>query len=596
MSVGISFTLCSFFFIALLTVVFFSKKRLVSTENRIYSMIILTSLFGTMIGVPCYYFMKDYEFFGIANIITSYGYLLYLATWLTLFTSYIFIISIKNVNKRKVLTTFTIIYIIVDIITCFLPLYYMNENDMVYSYGPAANFIYIVSGIAIIVILVCLIVNIRYIKQKKFLPLVAFLVIGSIIMTIQKFNPGLLLITFGEAFITFLMYFTIENPDVKLIKELNENRILVEKTNEEKSKFLFEMTAEVRHPIDYIYNVSSSLLNEKNPEKLSKGIGVINASSRKLSYLINEVLDVTSLDVNKLKIVNNKYNFYNIIEEIRARINNTQKPDVEIRYNISDNIPRSLYGDAIKLKQVIMTLLCNSVKYTEKGFIEINVSSMIKYDVCRLIISIQDSGIGMDLAKVNELLNLDEELDEKDLKVLSKIDLNIGMVKKIIKYLGGTMIIKSEEGKGSEFTIVLDQRINLEKNIYESEKYKASISKKSRVLLVDNNTDELNILENGLKKQNISSIITMYSKDCVDKINHKEKFDLIIIKDDMPNYSALDTLNELKKIDGFNTPVIVVLGKEKEHIKHHYLEDGFKDYILRENISNELNRIIDKYL
>ena len=198
MSVGISFSLCSFFFIALLTLVFFGKPKKSSLENKVYSLIIITSLVGTAIGTPCYYFMKYYESFPMANAIFARLYLVYLVSWITLFTLYIFIISFKNIKLKKALNIFKIIFVLMVIIVCVLPLYYENGNDIIYSYGPATNFMYGASLLAIIVIIICLIANLKYITQKKFIPLVAFIVIGTIIMVIQKLNPGLLLITFGE--------------------------------------------------------------------------------------------------------------------------------------------------------------------------------------------------------------------------------------------------------------------------------------------------------------------------------------------------------------------------------------------------------------
>lgn len=595
MSVGISFTLCSFFFITLLTVVFFCKKRLVSTENKIYSLIILTSLFGTIIGVLCYYFMKDYELFGFANVITSKAYLVYLVTWITLFTAYIFIISFKNINTQKVLKIFKILYIIMFLVVCILPLYYENSNGIVYSYGPSANFMYLASAIAIIIILICLFVNFKYIKQKKFLPIIAFIIIGTVIMIIQKLNPGLLLITFGEAFITFLMYFTIENPDMKLIRELNENKILVEKTNEDKSNFLFKMTGEVRNPVNYIYNISSSLIDEKDEEKLKKGINVINSSARKLSYIINDVLDVSSIDSKKIKVFNNKYNIYTILDEIKNRFSKNKKENVEYRFNINNNIPKSLYGDSIKIKQILITLLSNSVKYTNYGFIELNIDALIKYDVCRLIITVEDSGVGMNLSKVNDLLKLDEDLTEEDNKKLQEMNLDLNIVKKILKVFGGTMMIKSEEEKGSEFMIVLDQKIESEEKKLESDKYNI-LSKHKRVLIVDDDIEELNNISNIFKKEKINVTTTMYGKDCVDKINSNENYDLILINDEMNELSGLATLQKLQEIKGFNTPTIIMFNNDKLHIKDHYIEDGFKDYLIKDKYRSETQKIIDKYL
>ena len=266
MSVGISFTLCSFFFILLLTIVFFSKKRFNSIENKLYSYLILTSLFGTIIGVPCYYFMKYMDSYYLLNFVFSRFYLIYLVWWLVFFTSYIFYISVKRENKLKIVKHMIKFSLVLTILVIILPLYYHNENEIIFSYGPAANLMYIISSIFIIIVVACLIKNFKYITQKKFIPIIVFLVVGTVIIIIQKLNPGLLLLTFGEAFITFLMYFTIENPDLQLINELYKNKKLVEESYEDESNFLFEMTAEVREPlfnINNIYNINFWLFKNK---------------------------------------------------------------------------------------------------------------------------------------------------------------------------------------------------------------------------------------------------------------------------------------------------------------------------------------------
>ena len=199
------------------------------------------------------------------------------------------------------------------------------------------------------------------------MPIFAFVILTFIAFAVQKINPDIALLLLSNSVVTTLMYFTIENPDVKLINELNENRVLVEKTNEEKSNFLFKMTAEVRHPIDYIYETSKSLLNETDPERLSRGISVINSSSRKVSYLINEVLNVSAMDIKNLKVVNTKYNFYNVISEICARTNNENKKDIEIRLN--DKKRRLInVGDIIEFmhidtKEVLKTKVIKLHKY-----------------------------------------------------------------------------------------------------------------------------------------------------------------------------------------------------------------------------------------
>ena len=592
--ISVSFAICCLVFLSIISIVYFSKKRIKNMDNKIFSILIILNLIGICIDVSGYFAFKALGVDNVLNIFISKIYLIYYISFIFCLTIYVYNISFKNLNK--ILKTFITIFAVLCTIVFILPISVTMKDNTAFSYGPSVNLGYVcVFGLTFAMIII-LLINIKKIKSKKYMPIFAFVILTFLAFTIQKINPDIALLLLSNSVVTTLMYFTIENPDVKLINELNDNRVLIEKTNEEKSNFLFKMTAEVRHPIDYIYETSNSLLNETDPEKLSRAMSVINSSSKKVSYLINEVLNVSSIDIKKLKIVNTKYNFYNIISEIQARTNQENTKNIDIRYEISQDIPESLYGDAIKIKQIIMTILSNSLKYTNKGFIELSVSSMIKYDVCRLIISIEDSGIGMDIAKVNDLLEYDEEMSENDLKTLGKIDLNLNIVKKIIKYLGGSIMIKSEVGKGSEFIIVLDQKIDLNSNYNESDKYTSFVQKKTKVLLVDDNMEELSTIENILNKSNISYTSTTYSKDCLDKINNNYKYDIIIINDEMPEYSAYETLKKLKEIKGFNIPVVVILDKKKDFMKQHYIEDGFKDYILKEKLDREIKRVINKYL
>ena len=297
MSVGISFTMCSFFFIALLNIVFFKKERFNTLENKIYSYLILTSLFGTVIGVPCYYFMKYRELFGVFNVITSKAYLVYLVMWLMIFTLYILLITVKNIDKNKLIKNIFIITGILLVGVVLLPLYYYSDDTLVYSYGPSTNLMYVISSIFILIVIGCMIKNFKSLRQKKFIPITAFLVVGTVIMIIQKINPGVLLMTSMETFITFLMYFTIENPDVKQINEMARNNEIVEQTYIDKSNFLFEMTGEVREPLNNIRKLCDTIQNEKDEDVIKSNVKYINNSIRQLDFIVNNVLNVSSLDV-----------------------------------------------------------------------------------------------------------------------------------------------------------------------------------------------------------------------------------------------------------------------------------------------------------
>ena len=595
MTVGIYFSVCSLIYTILLVIVFFSKKRFESFENKIYSYLVITSLFGPIIGIPTYCFMGNMDKFSVPNIIFSKLYLVYLVMWLMIFTLYIFVISIKNINKNKIVKVFKILMIFLILLEVSLPLYYYNKDGIIYSYGPAANSMYLISTIFIVIVVYCLIKNIKYITEKKFIPISAFLIIGTVVMIIQKLNPGLLLLSFAEAFITFLMYFTIENPDMQMINELYKNKELVESTYEDKSNFLFEMTQEVRNPLFSIKNLCNEIKIDNNIKSIKNKVDIIDINIKQLDFVVNDILNVSSLNAQKVKIIDNRYNLKNLYDEVVTKVSSCIPKNVEFITNISNNVPY-LYGDSIKLKQVITSILLNAVKKTSKGYIELSIDTIEKYDVCRLIITMRDSGCGITIDRINEILAVTGEIDKNDIKDMEKLELNMLLCQKIIKLLGGNLMIKSEIGKGTEISIVLDQRIyktNDNETILNN--YESSIYKNKKVLIVSQNKEEVELIKNKLSNYNISYSHILYGMDAIDRIKSGKKYDYIIVDDDMKEMSGYSTLKELKNIKNFKIPVIIMLNDNKKEIKDHYLNDGFSDYILVSEIDNELKKIIEKY-
>ncbi len=593
--ISVSFSIACLVFLTIISIFYFTKKRLKNIDNKIFTILIILNLIGIIIDVYGYFSFKTFGTEFILNILISKIYLIYYLSYAFCLMIYIFNITFKNLNK--ILTYLIVGFGILCVVIFILPINVYMQGNTAFSYGPSVNLGYTFAFAFIIAMIVSLIKNIKRIRSKEFVPIFVFIILTFLTLVVQKINPEITLLLLSNSVVTTLMYFTIENPDIKLINELNENKILVEKTNEEKSKILFKMIQEVKNPVSYIYNVSESLEKEEDSEKLKKGIGVINSSARKLSYIINNVLDVSGMDAKRVKVINNKYNIYTLLDEIKVRLEKRRKANVEYRVNISNNIPETLYGDPIKVKQILATILSNAIEHTDSGFIELTIDALVRYDMCRLIITIEDSGVGMNLVKVNEILRFDEELSSEDEEKLQNRYLDLKLVKKMLKFLGGTMMIKSEVGKGSEFIVVLDQKIENPKNDNYSQRYNStSLFETKRVLIVDDDMVELEYIANKFKKDKIDVTTTLYGKDCVDKINSKEKYDLILIDDEMPDLSGLGTLKELQKIKNFKIPTVIMFNNDKLRIKDSYLEDGFDDYLLKDKIKSESDKIINKYL
>lgn len=252
------------------------------------------------------------------------------------------------------------------------------------------------------------------------------------------------------------------------------------------------------------------------------------------------------MDANKIKIREDYYNTSIFFNEIKGLNQNAIKDkNIVLNFKISDNVPSSLNGDDVKFKQVLMSVVLNCIDNTDKGHIRVYIDSIVRYDVARIIIKIEDTGIGMNIEKINDISDDKTELNDSDVKKLDKLDVDLKATIKIIKLLGGSFNIKSEENKGTTFTIVIDQKCKIEelsrimKNI---ERYSSDVYGRKRVLIVDDDKEELFTISDVLSKYNIDINTTMSGKDCVDRIKGGEFYNLIIIDDELKNNSALSVL------------------------------------------------------
>lgn len=592
------FPICAVLINVLILIVYYSKKRINSDETKAYANLIIIGFLESVLACVLVILMNLYGKPSYIYNIHRIDYILMLL-WVWSLFNYVIIVALHNNKKKRTIIqkVSMIINIIISISFFFLNVNVINENGVIDTNGSAMNVLF--SSLSIYVILMVIFVirslikNFKSSANKKFIPLFALAIFGIIALFVRSIAPEILIISLVAAYADLIMFFTIENPDVKMIYELNKNKKLLESMSEEKSNFLFSMSQDTKKPIDNILEVKSMLEKEKDLETIQTGLKVIENNARGLKNIINNVLDLSSISSSKLIVTSETYNIYTLLNTCLKNAEKKMSNRVELRTSISKNIPTELYGDSVKLKQVISSILFNAIKYTKEGYVEVSANEIVKYDVCRLIIEIEDSGRGISVEKLNELLKSNSDLEDTDLLKLDNLDVDLKLAFKIIKKLGGYINIKSEENKGSTFTIVLDQKIEVDKNTYYSE----YIFNKKKVMVVSDKLQTLKDINTLSGKYDIELLTTMYSNDLIQRIKDGEVFDLIILEDEMkPNsaYSTLGMMQEAKK--EFNIPTIVMLKKDKESIKEHYVEDGFDGYIRKENIEEDFDKIIKKYI
>ena len=593
--VTFSFSICSLVFMLIFLITYFSKRRLKNKDNSIYSFLIITNIIGLIIDIIGYITMHNLNLNSFLNIIISKLNLIYYFTWLYLFV--IYIIYISKITKNSIFSNISkikhICYLINISFILILPLYINNEGDKIYSYGPSASYVYFISIIFAIIIIYCLFRNLKKITKKEFIPLILFVILGLIVMLVQMIFPTVLLLLYSESIITAIMFFTIENPDVKMLNELYKNKEIMESNYEDKYNFLFEITQESRNPLKSIENICSNIEEEKDIKVIKENVKDLSNLAKRLDFTINNVMNVSTLDAQKINIIDKKYNLKKVCEELTKRVSLENKKDIEFKYNIPHN-DLYLYGDDMKIKQVLYSLIVNSLEKTNVGYVEFKVNVIEKYDYARVIFMVTDSGPGIEIDKINEILSATGALDKEEVELLNKKEVDVKLCQKVIKLMGGNLMIKSDLGKGSEFILTIDQRVYHDETKSILSNYENVVNNYQKALIVSQDKTLISKVKNILNKNDVSYSVLYYGLDAVDKIKSHKKYDFILISDEMKEVSGLSTLKEMQKIKGFSSPCIVMLNESKKGLAKHYIEDGFSDYIINEDIDG-LNKIIQKY-
>ncbi len=602
-----AFSIATVFINVLLTIVYFSKKRIDTVENRIYSWLVIANVSESVLAILSYLTIMNRDKIPLINEIVSKLLIFVMFVWIILITIYIFTIAIfrKEASKKagNIITYCTLFFItIVGVLIVIKPLYYYSAPKVAYSFGPCANVVYTSVGICFAFCLLIIISNFKNAFSKKLLPFFALITLAAISVSIQKANPAWLLMTAVIGYTTLIMYFTIENPDVKMIEQLELLKDQADKANNAKSEFLSNMSHEIRTPLNAIVGFSESLKDDSLREDQEEKVNDIIMASNNLLEIVNGILDISKIEANKLEIINKEYDIKSVFDELialtKARMGDSA---LDFRINIDPTIPRVLYGDNVRLKQIILNLLTNAVKYTKEGFISLNVSQVTKDNICRLIIVVEDSGIGIKEEALPRLFSKFDRLNVEKSLTIEGTGLGLAITKKLIELMNGRIVVQSLYGRGSKFTVSIDQRI-IAVTPPEVKETKASESKAidvrgSKVLIVDDNELNIKVASTLLKKYGlVIDSCTNGAEALVKLVEHKEQFDIVFLDDMMPRMSGREVMERLKKEPTYQTPTVALTANAIEGMKEEYLKEGFNDYLSKPIERNELERVLKRFI
>ena len=601
MSLEFEIPLVSLIFILILNIVYFSKKRADLEENKPYKVILISSLIVAAIDTVIHIICSANTFESIVN--NYYTLLNYLNKILSSLFSVIFsnlffytlLITYDKVRKnpKKISTILIIANIVFSVIMLFTNIKLVDAKVATNVTGATTMLGYAMVAIMLTGSLLVALTNIKKL-DKRYLPIFIVFLLLVILYFFSLLIPGMIIYDLILALMCYIMYFTIENPDMKMLDEVHKAKVISDNANEEKTLFLYNMTNEIRGITKDIDKETDNILDETDNKKIdveeiNNSARNIKGSTAKFTTMTNEILDISSIDSASVRIYNEKYNIKRLLKELVGIYKpKAQNKNLDFRVSIASDIPEYLYGDGINLKKVLTIILDNSIKYTNNGYIEFNINTIIKGDIVRLIISVEDSGIGMKAEDINKIFTKKQEREDNH-----NLNNNLYNAKRLITLMNGTIVPSSSYGSGTTIKIILDQKydtidtdINKYDNIYD----------KKKVLLIDDSPSSEKLFNKILSGTNIELTSVKLGKEGLEKIRNKEKYDLILLDEELEPQNGHIIMRKLLEIRNFNIKVILLTKDNKYDYDDSYLQEGFTDYIIKSSDKEEMLNKINKYL
>ena len=396
-------------------------------------------------------------------------------------------------------------------------------------------------------------------------------------------------------------------------KEITEQqKEEIEQLSRSRSAFFTNMSHEIRTPINTIIGLNEMTLRENISDEIAENSINIQNASKMLLVLINDILDMSKIESGKMQIVPVQYDTGNLFSDLVNLIwIRAYEKKLEFKIDISEDIPSTLFGDEVRIKQVLTNILTNAVKYTNEGSVTLSVQSeQMASNIVRLRISVSDTGIGIRKEDMENLFHSFKRVDEARNRGIEGTGLGLTISKQLVEMMGGKITVDSIYTKGTVFTVILDQKIvdgnpigsidfMLKKKSLSRSNYKQSFeAPDAKVLIVDDNEMNLLVACKLLRSTKVQVDTAASGKECLEKTRHKY-YNVIFMDHMMPEMDGIETLKQLRvQEDGLckDTPVIALTAHAMSGAEQLYIQNGFQGYLSKPISGTLLEAVLLKYL
>lgn len=525
----------------------------------------------------------------------------------------------------------SIIYALFIISNCFTGLLFSFEDNR-YVEGPIYILVCVYASYMILNGLILGIIHYRQLNKRQFFAIVSFTVVeiaGSLIQFL--IIPHVLLSTFAASVVVIALVFSLETPDYKRLEiameqlrassdmlakakqEAEEAREYADAANQAKSAFLASMSHEIRTPINGVLGMNSIIMKESKDEKILEYARNIDNAGNGLLSLINDILDFSKIESGKMEIVPVEYELSNVLSACYNMVFlRAENKGLELLFENNMTIPNRLFGDEVRIRQIIVNLLTNAIKYTEEGMVLLTADWEEGEDnAMTLVVSVKDTGIGIKKKNIDKLFDAFQRVDESRNRNIEGTGLGLKITKQFLDLMGGTISVESVYGKGSEFVVRIPQKIitiseelgdfahyvhiSTNKETAPNNRFKCP---KGSVLVVDDVEMNNKVIVGLLKDTELNVDTASSGYECLEKIQ-LHTYDVILLDHMMPHMDGIETLKEMKKLGNVfnpNIPVIMLTANAVSGAREEYLELGFTDYLSKPVREQELNAMLLKYL